>query len=304
MNWDTINTVLGYISGPIIGAIIGLFTNYIAVRMLFRPYYPKKIGKWRIPFTPGIIPKRKGALAKAVGRAVGENLFTSDDIKSMLCSDAVKDAVAERLCDAIYGMSATSIYENITVLSSEVDASALEDKASEFLTTKLSNAISDMDISALIIEKGKEAIMEKKSALGMLGMFLTDGVIDSLLSQVKEKIDVFVDEQAYDVALPVIRDQVAEFCEAPLNCQIDFDSIDYEKVLKIASSLYESAVSGAISCAMDKLDIASVVEKKINAMDVKELEALCLSVMKKELGAVVWLGGIIGFIIGIINIFI
>ena len=39
-------------------------------------------------------------------------------------------------------------------------------------------------------------------------------------------------------------------------------------------------------------------------MDVKELEKLCLSVMKKELNAVVNLGAVIGFIIGILNIFI
>ena len=44
-------TVLRYISGPLIGAVIGLFTNWLAVKMLFRPYYPKKIAKWRFPFT-------------------------------------------------------------------------------------------------------------------------------------------------------------------------------------------------------------------------------------------------------------
>lgn len=304
MTWDNALVILGYLSGPVVGAIIGLFTNYIAVKMLFRPYYPKRIGKWTLPFTPGIIPKRKSALASTVGKAVGNNLFTGEDIKNMLCSDETKKAVAEKICDAIYDMSAASIYETVTTLSSEDDASTLEDKASEFITEKLSVALCDMDIASLIVEKGKEAINEKKASLGMLGMFLSDGIIDSLLSQVKEKIDVFIDEQAYDVALPVIRDHVAEFCESPLEMQVNIDEIDYEKMLKIASSLYESAVSGALSCAMDKIDIASVVEKKINAMDVRELEALCLTVMKKELSAVVYLGGALGFVIGIVNVFI
>ena len=40
-----------------IGAIIGFFTNWLAVRMLFRPYRPKYIGKLRLPFTPRKIPK-------------------------------------------------------------------------------------------------------------------------------------------------------------------------------------------------------------------------------------------------------
>ena len=46
------------------------------------------------------------------------------------------------------------------------------------------------------------------------------------------------------------------------------------------------------------------MEQKINDMDVKELEKLVLSVMKKELNAIVWLGALIGFILGIIMIFV
>ena len=68
---ETFLIILKYVGAPLLGAIIGCFTNCLAVKMLFRPYYPKRIGKWQLPFTPGIIPKRKGALAKAVGRAVG-----------------------------------------------------------------------------------------------------------------------------------------------------------------------------------------------------------------------------------------
>ena len=63
--------ILHYLSGPAIGAVIGYFTNYIAVKMLFRPLKEVKIGRFTLPFTPGMIPKRKDALACAVGKAVG-----------------------------------------------------------------------------------------------------------------------------------------------------------------------------------------------------------------------------------------
>ena len=39
-------------------------------------------------------------------------------------------------------------------------------------------------------------------------------------------------------------------------------------------------------------------------MDVMELENMVLSVMKKELNTIVNLGALIGFVIGILNIFI
>ena len=35
---------IGMIAGPIIGSVIGYGTNYIAVKMLFRPIKPIKIG--------------------------------------------------------------------------------------------------------------------------------------------------------------------------------------------------------------------------------------------------------------------
>ena len=38
---ETFLLILKYISGPLVGAVIGYFTNYLAVKMLFRPYYPK-----------------------------------------------------------------------------------------------------------------------------------------------------------------------------------------------------------------------------------------------------------------------
>lgn len=37
--------IVAMLSGPVIGAVIGYFTNYIAVKMLFHPRNPVKIGK-------------------------------------------------------------------------------------------------------------------------------------------------------------------------------------------------------------------------------------------------------------------
>ena len=47
-----------------------------------------------------------------------------------------------------------------------------------------------------------------------------------------------------------------------------------------------------------------IVEEKIRDMDVAKLEALILSVMKKELNAIVNLGALIGLVIGLLNLLI
>ena len=71
--------LIHWIAPPLIGAVIGYITNYIAIKMLFRPLTPKMIFGRRLPFTPGIIPRRKAQLADALGKAVFAKFFKWDD---------------------------------------------------------------------------------------------------------------------------------------------------------------------------------------------------------------------------------
>jgi uncharacterized membrane protein YheB (UPF0754 family) len=77
----------------IIGAMIGGFTNYLAIRMLFRPYRTLFVGKWRIPFTPGLIPKRKDELAEQLGHLVNTHLVTAEVVSGKLFDPAFKQEV-------------------------------------------------------------------------------------------------------------------------------------------------------------------------------------------------------------------
>ena len=55
-NWRTKKMNYQFIINPLIGAGIGYVTNWIAIKMMFRPTKAIKIGKFTLPFTPGIIP--------------------------------------------------------------------------------------------------------------------------------------------------------------------------------------------------------------------------------------------------------
>jgi uncharacterized membrane protein YheB (UPF0754 family) len=67
-----------------IGSVIGGVTNELAIRMLFRPYQPWRIGGIRVPFTPGLIPRRRDEIAGQMGRLVEEHLLTTEGIKRAL----------------------------------------------------------------------------------------------------------------------------------------------------------------------------------------------------------------------------
>ncbi|WP_409274238.1 DUF445 domain-containing protein [Neobacillus sp. SCS-31] len=66
----------------VIGAFINGLTNHLAIKMLFRPYNPIYIGKWRVPFTPGLIPKRRDEMAVQMGKMVVEHLVTPEIIRA------------------------------------------------------------------------------------------------------------------------------------------------------------------------------------------------------------------------------
>ncbi len=68
---------------PFIAALIGWFTNWIAVKMLFHPRKPTKILFFTVQ---GVFPKRQKALAEKLGTVVANELFSVDDVISQLKS--------------------------------------------------------------------------------------------------------------------------------------------------------------------------------------------------------------------------
>ena len=79
------------ITTPLIGAVIGYATNRVAVKMLFRPRKEICVFGRRLPFTPGVIPRGKARLARAIGRAVEEQLLTAEVLRKFCCLQRKKN---------------------------------------------------------------------------------------------------------------------------------------------------------------------------------------------------------------------
>ncbi len=75
---------LPWLMPPLLGALIGYVTNYIAIRMLFRPLRPWRLFGLRLPLTPGIIPAKRSELAQRMGEMVGSHLLTAGDVRLAL----------------------------------------------------------------------------------------------------------------------------------------------------------------------------------------------------------------------------
>ena len=70
-----------WITIPAIGGLIGLTTNWLAVKMIFRPIKPRRLLFFKLH---GLIARRQDELAKAIGRVVGEHLVEHKDVVKSL----------------------------------------------------------------------------------------------------------------------------------------------------------------------------------------------------------------------------
>ncbi|MEK4561510.1 DUF445 family protein [Staphylococcus sp. FSL K6-3157] len=85
----------------VIGSLIGGVTNILAVRMLFHPFKTYYIFNKRVPFTPGLIPKRRKEVADKIGQVVEEHLLTESLIQSKLNAPSSRQAIEEVLLNQI-----------------------------------------------------------------------------------------------------------------------------------------------------------------------------------------------------------
>ena len=66
---------------PLIAALIGWATNYLAIKMLFHPREPKKILGLSLQ---GVFPKRQNQIAEKLGTLVANELFSMKDIRQRI----------------------------------------------------------------------------------------------------------------------------------------------------------------------------------------------------------------------------
>ena len=80
--------------------------------------------------------------------------------------------------------------------------------------------------------------------------------------------------------------------------------IDEQTVRETEIKSYRKLVDQCVEGVLSSINISELIEDKINDMSIDELERLVQDVMKKELGAIINLGALIGFILGLLNLII
>ncbi|MBI6009741.1 DUF445 family protein [Clostridium perfringens] len=179
-----------YIIGALIGAVIGYITNWLAIKMLFRPREAKYIFGMKLPFTPGLIPKEKSRIANKVGETVGTHLLNSDSLSKALKDDKIKSKFNEVAKEKI----------NQVINSNSTLEESLKNTLGENYYALKGNMINN--IAKTILESIKEEEFKNK-----LKFYIVDSIKERLNKNPEKIIDFINSNKFREVIIKTLEEE-------------------------------------------------------------------------------------------------
>lgn len=144
----------------IIGSFIGWTTNYVAIKLLFRPHKKINILGFKIQ---GVIPKRRSVLAQSIAKTVSEELISMSDITETINSMEIEDEIDKIVGDIVgvklkesiiskYPMAAMFLNDTIMENIKNFVKESIEDNKNELVEIIANKLEESMDLEALIRE--------------------------------------------------------------------------------------------------------------------------------------------------------
>lgn len=323
------NIEASYIIAPLLGGVIGYITNDIAIRMLFRPHKAKYIMGLHVPFTPGIIPKEKGRIADAIGGVISENLMNKDVLERYLLSDdmvgKVRLAVEEFIETQKHNQE--TVKEFLGHYLSDDEIATISQNVNESITKQTYTKLSDASVGEKVAHIAIDHVAEKLSidgaqellaglggsmrGLGGMAAGLFGGnIVAKFLGMLREpaehflanNINTMLKNNGKEIVSNMISREVEGFLNKPICKLLDGHDDQLKQAVNTIESIYRTIINEHLPKILESIDISKIVRERINEMDVNETEKLIFQVMDKELKAIVWLGALLGFLMGCINL--
>lgn len=290
---------------PLVGAVIGYVTNWIAVKMLFKPSKAIYIGKFKLPFTPGIIPKNQTRLAHGISSTIANSLLNEDVLKETLLSDDILDQI-NNYVDTYLNTPATepiSLNDIIQKNASVDEYNTTLTNVINNITTSILTTIKEANLAAIISQEIEDVINENMQK-NFFTRIARKPVVSKLSDNLEPEINKYIDENGYNLIRSMVEKEITKYLNTSnidLQEFIKKSNIDVNSIIK---SIYTSVITSKLTTILDTINITKIIENRINSMEPDEIEKLVLSIINKELNALVNLGAVIGFILGLTNMFI
>ncbi|MBM7620788.1 uncharacterized membrane protein YheB (UPF0754 family) [Bacillus tianshenii] len=357
----------------LVGALIGGVTNSLAIRMLFRPYKPVFLFGKRVPFTPGLIPKRRGELADQLGKLVMEHLLTADSMKRKLENSQFQEKMEEwvkaelqkylesgitveeflsrfgiedaevllkgnlvRIVEYKYEEIMTGLrtkpFEQVLPASMVHSVHSKIPFAAEYVLTKAVHYFESPEGKRQLNKMIQDFIATRGKLGSVVQMFMGnynivdkvqpevvkflkhDGTKDVLLKVLYgewEKIKGMEIREVEDkLTKETILSTIHKALERTLNIQGWMEKSIFEAVQPIHPWMMEKLVPSILLTGshlvlekleelLAKLQLEDVVRDQVESFSLEQLEEMVLSVSKKELKMITYLGALLGGLIGL-----
>ena len=318
-----------YIIAPLLGGVIGYITNDIAIRMLFRPHKAKYIMGVQIPFTPGIIPKEKGRIADAIGGVISENLMNKDVLERYLLSDDMVSKVRLSVEEFIETQkhNPETVKKFFGHYLSDNEIATISQNVNESITKQTYTKLSDASVGEKVAHIAIDHVAEKLSidgaqellaglggamrgVGGMAAGLFGGNIVAKFLGMLREPAEHFLanninsmlKNNGEEIVSNMVEGEVEGFLNKPVCQMLEGHDDQLQQAVNTVESIYRTVINEHLPKILESIDISKIVRERINEMDVNETEKLIFQVMDKELKAIVWLGALLGLVMGSINI--
>lgn len=166
-----------------VGTLIGWFTNYLAIKLLFRPQKEINFLLFKIQ---GLIPKRRDEITENIAGVVEQELISVADIAEKFKGSELDEEIVNDIVDKIIGVKLQkSILEKNPLLKMIVNDSLMEKLKSYFKKAILENK---EEILSEILKVVEEKIDFKEIMVEKMTNFSLDEIENIILKISKKEL--------------------------------------------------------------------------------------------------------------------
>ena len=198
-------------------------------------------------------------------------------------------------------------------LTAQVEAKLVDSSLGE----RIAHLAMDHIVAKLGVNGAQEILSGQGNAMkGVSGitsaLFGSHNIVGKFLEMLREptekylakNINAILRTNGHEIVANLTNNGIDTFLSTSMADHLADKDEQIRQLIDTLVGLYQTVVREYLPGILTSVDISRIVRERINEMDVAETEKLIFKVMQKELKAIVWLGALLGLIMGSINILI
>ncbi len=247
-----------------VSGLIGFFTNWLAITMLFKPAEKRPI------LGQGLIPAQKNRIAYRLAQAVSDDLINPEIIKKKISESNVISKYRQQTTDYIKGI---------------IDDPDFREDLKQWVVVYVEEMIADPEIRAALAERILKQIEE--------------ALHDKSFEKVALKTYSFIKGQEMQHIIEEALVQIPTSVENGLDKMDDLLD-ELPKKIDEHSNAIENIVTGLLYKLINQLDVHTLVEDNLRSYDEQHISNIIRSATNEQLRYIQYLGAVLGLIGGFI----